>query len=424
MFLVAAAKTTTKQLVVSRSFFSTGVEICCDLEIHDPARDSKPRKAYSLLDENGLLRQGVKRDQLDIEKEEALSIYDEMVSMREMDKIGYEVQRQGRISFYMTHFGEEAEIIGASYGLNSDDTLYCQYREAGLLLRRGWTFDTFFNQLYSNTHDLGKGRQMPVHYGSAAAKLQTISSPLTTQLPQAAGAGYALKQQHQASSDPDAPLSSIVACFFGEGAASEGDFHAGVNFAATVQSPVLFFCRNNGYAISTPIKDQFRGDGIVSRAPGYGIKSLRVDGNDALAVRAAVKAARQVITTESTPFLLETMSYRVGHHSTSDDSTSYRSAEEIALWEQTNNPLSRFRKFLINEKWWSEEEDKQLERTKRKEITQALKNAEKQKKPPIEQLFTDVYDQLTPNLQKQQQELFDHLENYGDHYRLDHYEKS
>lgn len=113
-------------------------------------------------------------------------------------------------------------------------------------------------------------------------------------------------------------------CYFGEGAASEGDFHYGLNFAATIGTPTLFICRNNGYAISTPSSEQFKGDGIASRGWGYGMRTYRVDGNDVLAMHQVVKEAREYATTEYKPVLIEAMTYRVGHHSTSDDSTAYR----------------------------------------------------------------------------------------------------
>ena len=124
-----------------------------------------------------------------------------------------------------------------------DDHIFGQYREAGVLMYRGFSLDDFMNQCFSNDLDPGKGRQMPVHYGSRALHFQTISSPLATQLPQAAGAAYALKR---------AGKKAVTVCYFGEGAASEGDFHAALNVAATTECPVIYFCRNNGFAISTP----------------------------------------------------------------------------------------------------------------------------------------------------------------------------
>ncbi len=141
---------------------------------------------------------------------------------------------------------------------------------------------------------------------------------------------------------------SISMCYFGEGAASEGDFHAALNFASTLEAPMIFFCRNNGYAISTPTKDQFRGDGIISRAAGYGMHAIRVDGNDIFAVHQVVKEARKMALEQNRPVLIEAMSYRRGHHSTSDDSTRYRSLSEIKHWHDNLCPVKRLR--YLNER--------------------------------------------------------------------------
>jgi 2-oxoisovalerate dehydrogenase E1 component alpha subunit len=159
-------------------------------------------------------------------------MYKAMITLNTMDVILYEAQRQGRISFYMTSYGEEATHMGTAEALKPQDVIYGQYREAGVLMYRGFTLDQFMNQCYSNDLDLGKGRQMPVHYGSRELNFQTISSPLGTQIPQAAGSAYALKREGK---------DACVICFFGEGAASEGDFHAALNIAATTESPVIFF---------------------------------------------------------------------------------------------------------------------------------------------------------------------------------------
>ena len=181
--------------------------------------------------------------------------------------------------------GEEAVVVGSAAGLQPQDVIFAQYREVGALLWRGFTVQQCADQCCSNEADLGKGRQMPVNYGTTELNFMTTSSPLTTQLPQAAGAAYALKQN--VNND------AIAMCYFGEGAASEGDFHAALNFAATTEAPVIYFCRNNGYAISTPTKDQYRGDGIISRAAGYGMYAIRVDGNDVFAVKKAVEEVRE-----------------------------------------------------------------------------------------------------------------------------------
>src|SRR3989338_8700624 len=149
-------------------------------ELEEPVAqgDAKSREMYRIMDERGKLVAEKSPCESAAEAEE---LYKQMVVVNEMDKLGYDVQRQGRISFYMTQFGEEAESIGAGHCLSKEDVIYAQYREGGLLLVRGWSLDQFMNQLYSNELDIGKGRQMPMHFGSKELNFHTISSPLTTQ---------------------------------------------------------------------------------------------------------------------------------------------------------------------------------------------------------------------------------------------------
>jgi 2-oxoisovalerate dehydrogenase E1 component alpha subunit len=135
-----------------------------------------------------------------------------------------------------------------------------------------------------------------------------------------------------------------------------------MNFAAVYEVPLIFICRNNGYAISTPVRDQYRGDGIASRGAGYGIVTIRVDGNDLFAVYNATKAAREIAVTQSRPVLIEAMTYRLGHHSTSDDSTAYRSIDEINSWEKDDNPILRFKNYLVNKGWWDASQDQVVDK--------------------------------------------------------------
>lgn len=341
---------------------------------------------------------------------ELVSMYKQMLTVNAMDQIFYDAQRQGRISFYMTASGEEGIHIGCGSALDKEDVIFSQYREAGVLLNRGFTLNQFAHQLFGTHKDLGKGRQMPVHYGSKALNFHTISSPLATQIPQAVGAAHGLVLEGKTN--------NIVVCFFGEGAASEGDFHAGMNFAVTLSAPVMFFCRNNGYAISTPTSDQYGGDGIAARAVGYGMHTIRVDGNDILAVREATAAARKYIIDNQKPCLVEAMTYRAGHHSTSDDSTRYRDVAEIQHWQTYNNPITRFRNLLESRGLWSEDREVETRTNARKEVLDALNDAEMAKKPPTSQLFTDVYDKLPHHLVDQQNELKAHLAKYGQNYNL------
>jgi 2-oxoisovalerate dehydrogenase E1 component alpha subunit len=300
----------------------------------------------------------------------------------------------------MTAFGEEAAVIGSSMALEPTDTVFAQYREVGVLLWRGATRERLIDQLFATADDGGKGRMMPIHYGMPDLHFQTISSPLATQIPQASGAAYANKL---------AGNGRIVVCYFGEGAASEGDFHAGLNIAATVEAPVVFFCRNNQYAISTPSREQYRGDGIFGRGVAYGMHAIRVDGNDVFAVFAATKAARALaLENGGQPVLVEAMTYRESHHSTSDDSTRYRSVEEIEHWRATANPVTRLRSFLQERGWWSADEDAALFAAEKAGVLKIIAAAEAKPKPGLDSLFTDVYAELTPALKRQQAEMRAH----------------
>lgn len=240
-----------------------------------------------------------------------------------------------------------------------NESLIAQYREAGVLLWRGFTIQKAIDQIYGNKDSSCKGKQMPIHYGSKELNFVTISSTLATQMPQAVGAGYAFKRKQNGL---------CVICYFGEGASSEGDAHAAMNFASVYDVPVIFFCRNNGYAISTPVKDQYRGDGIASRGPGYGMVTIRVDGNDLFAVYNATRAAREIAVKESRPVMIEAMTYRLGHHSTSDDSTAYRSIDEISSWEKEDNPMLRFKQYLINKNYLSTDDVDKLDKEIRQQV--------------------------------------------------------
>ena len=247
---------------------------------------------------------------------------------------------------------------------------------------------------------------MPIHYGRRELNFMTISSPLATQIPQAAGYAYGQKLLGN---------DACTICYFGEGAASEGDFHAGLNIAAVSNCPVVFLVRNNGYAISTLTSEQFAGDGIAPRGVGYGIPSIRVDGNDILAVYAASIKARNLAIQESSPVIIETMSYRLGAHSTSDDPSSYRTTEEEELWRQ-KDPIDRMKKWLFGKGWWSDQQDHQIKDAYKKEILNALKSQEKRQSPSLDQLVSDVYQSAPKYLQEQYSELLAHIDKYPDHY--------
>ncbi|MEH6355552.1 MAG: thiamine pyrophosphate-dependent dehydrogenase E1 component subunit alpha [Marinobacter sp.] len=382
--------TTTKSKTVHSPIFTDGAEFRI--------------ATFKLLKQDGSLYKGGKAP--DISKEKALRIYQAMVTTRILDERMLAAQRQGRLSFYMQCTGEEAAVIGSAAALGDSDMIMAQYREQGALAYRGFTIEEFMNQLFGNDKDYGKGRQMPVHYGSKKLYYMTISSPLATQIPQATGYAYGQKLAGEGH---------CTLVYFGEGAASEGDFHAALNMAAVHQVPVIFFCRNNGYAISTPATEQFAADGIAPRAYGYKMDVIRVDGNDVLAVYQATEKARQLAVEENRPVLIEAMTYRLAAHSSSDDPSGYRSKDEEAIWRE-KDPILRTQNWLKSHDWWSDEEEKELQERLRREVLETMKQAQKRPPPALETLITDVYKEVPPALNAQFEKLKAHIRRHPDAY--------
>jgi len=365
---------------------------------------------YRVMGQSGSI---VKPEQIpDIPDDYLVSMYKTMFLLSQMDKILLQSQRQGRISFYMTSSGEESAIIGTAAALDNGDTIFTQYREVGVFLWRGFTLNQIMHQCFSTTQDNAKGRQMPIHYSAKNCNIQCVSSTLGTQVPNAVGYAYANRIQQK---------NQVSLAFFGEGAASEGDIHAAMNMAATLSAPVLFVCRNNGYAISTGTADQYKGDGIAVRGIGYGIVTVRVDGNDIFAVFNAVKEAREIALKKNCPVLIELMTYRVGHHSTSDDSTAYRSIDEVEYWHKEDSPVGRFSNYLVKKGLWNHDQQIEFSKQCRKEVLLAFKEAETTKKPDPYWMFDDVYEGSSVHLSEQKEELRQHLEKYGKEYSLENY---
>ncbi|MFG6177206.1 thiamine pyrophosphate-dependent dehydrogenase E1 component subunit alpha [Halomonas sp. THAF12] len=376
-------------------------------DIHAPeflAGDEFSIPTYRVLTQEGTLHEGAEAPTLD--RDQARAIYRAMIATRVLDERMMAAQRQGRLSFYMQCTGEEAAVIGATAALDDADMIMAQYREQGALVYRGFSFDEFMNQLFGNELDYGKGRQMPIHYGSRKLHYMTISSPLATQIPQATGYAYGQKLAGEG-------LCTLV--FFGEGAASEGDFHAALNMAAVHEVPVIFFCRNNGYAISTPAIEQFAADGVAPRAFGYRMHVIRVDGNDILAVHRATEEARRIAVEHNKPVLIEAMTYRLAAHSSSDDPSGYRSRKEEEAWRE-KDPILRMQRWMNAQGWWDDDEEKTLQEQLRREVLDTMKRAEKRPPPALDTLVSDVYAEVTPALQQQLDALKAHIRRHPDAY--------
>lgn len=331
---------------------------------------------------------------LQIEDGVVIKAYETMVKSRHVDERMMTLQRQGMISFCLSGFGEEAAVVGSAAALEIGDWMYPQYREVGALFWRGYSIGDFVHHMFGNALDATFGRQMPNHFGSRELNVVTVSSPIGTKIPHAAGAAYAMKFLKE-------PTCTIA--YFGEGATSEGDFHAGVNFAAVRKAPALFFCRNNGWAISTPVSRQFASDGVAPKGVGYGIEAARIDGNDFFAVYLATHEARIRAIEGHGPALIEAITYRMGAHSSSDDPSAYRKPEEVEAWQE-RCPISRLKKYMIKKGIWSEEKDLRLWESIREETDRAIQAAKEVPRPALELMIEHVWAEVPPRLKEEWEE--------------------
>ncbi len=321
-----------------------------------------------------------------------------MVLQRIFDDRMYRAQRQGKTSFYMKATGEEAVAITTAAALDRDDMNFPTYRQQGLLIARGYPLVEMMCQVYSNKGDKLHGRQLPIMYSSPDHGFFTISGNLATQFPQAVG--WAMASAIKGDS-------RIAVGWIGDGATAEGDFHAGMTFAAVYNAPAILAVVNNQWAISS-----FSGIAgaekatFAQRAIGYGVPGLRVDGNDVLAVYAAVRWAADRARSNLGATLIEFFTYRAEGHSTSDDPSGYRPAGEAKAWP-LGDPIERLKAHLIALGEWDEERHEAIRSECDAEVRKAQKEAEKQGilpeqgKDNIESMFDDVYAELTPRLAEQ-----------------------
>ncbi len=325
-----------------------------------------------------------------------------MLLTRLFDDRMQKIQRQGRMSFYMKSTGEEAVSVAAAMALEPADMLFPAYRNQGLQFVRGQPLVALMCQLLSNTGDMCKGRQLPVMYHSAKARLFSISGNLATQFPQAVGWAMAAAIKGE---------DHIAASWTGEGSTAEADFHYALLFASVYRAPVILNVVNNQWAIST-----FQGfaggeqSSFAARGPGYGIPGLRVDGNDFLAVYAATQWAAARARTGTGATLIELVTYRAAAHSTSDDPARYRPKNDYEQWP-LGDPLERLKQHLIRKGDWSESRHSALSQELEEMISLAWKEAvtfgtlTDGPRLNADQMFEDVFKEMPLHLREQQQQL-------------------
>ncbi len=322
---------------------------------------------------------------------EILRLFKHMLFTRAVDERLVVLQRQGRIGFHIGSLGEEAAIIGSAAALSSDDWIWPCYREFGALLLRGCPLQSYLDNMFGNANDQVKGRQMPDHYTGRPYHFGSVSSPIGTQITQAVGFSWASRLR-------GAPTASLV--YFGEGATSSAEFHNGMNFAGVYQTPTVFFCRNNGWAISVPFARQTASATVAQKAFAYGVRAVRVDGNDLLAVHKVTREAAERARNGGGPTLIEALTHRLSGHSTSDDPKAYRKDEDIAA-DRLRDPIPRLRAYVTRAGRWSEADEKAWLDEVEADLRTAIATAEKAPAPTVDTLFEDVYHTMPWHLAEQ-----------------------
>jgi pyruvate dehydrogenase E1 component alpha subunit len=338
---------------------------------------------------------------------DVVELYKAMVRTRVLDDRLVTLQRQGRIGFHIGSLGEEATIVGSAYAMRKKDWIFPCYREFGAALWRGMPLQSYMDNMFGNANDPAKGRQMPDHYTWRKDNFGSVSSPIGTQITQAVGFSWAAKMKKD-------ELAVLV--YFGDGATSSSEFHNGMNFAGVFKTPTIFFCRNNGWAISVPTDRQTASDNIAQKGIAYGVKALRCDGNDMFAVIACTRKAVELCAQGEGPVLIEAMTYRLSGHSTSDDPKAYRKDVEVDNWRK-RDPLPRLRRYLDSKSLWDDDQQSAWEQAIDQEIATAVEQAEHADKPGIDSLFEDVFEKLPWHLVEQREQLraLPRAKGHGEH---------
>lgn len=335
---------------------------------------------FTLIDPDGSVK-----GPLPVTVEEMKALYADMVEARTYDTKSMAMQRQGRLATYAPFQGQEGAQIGAAAALLEGDWVAGTYRDAALNWRAGYPWELL---ILGRTGD-ERGGQPP-----AGVNILPPSITVGGHMIHAVGLAWAEKLK---GSD------HIALTSFGDGATSEGDFHEAMNFAAVFDTPIVFFCQNNGYAISYPTSEQTRSETIAAKAAAYGMPGLRVDGNDVVAVLVAVREAVSMARRGEGPSLVEAVTYRMGPHTTADDPSRYRDTDEGLEWVE-KDPLTRVRRLLEREESWSAEWHDELEATASETIEKAVEWAEAVPEPTFEEMLGRMYAQPTQGLQEQLRE--------------------
>ena len=334
-----------------------------------------------------------------LSEEELLAMYEALVLARRFDQRAISLQRQGRIATYAPMTGQEGSQVATSYALDEQDWLFPTYRDHAAKHVHGMSLSSLLAPLQGYR----EGYAIPDDVNVMPEYI-----PIATQIPQAMGMAWGYKLQGQDD--------RAVLCHLGDGATSEGDFHEGLNFAGVFDVPAVFVCNNNQWAISTPRDRQTRSETLAGKADAYGIDSVRVDGLDPLAVykatRGAIRKAKDPGPGDCRPTLIESMQYRFGAHTTSDDPSVYRPDDEPEYYRE-RDPVDRLRQYLEGEGILTDERQEAIEARADERIEAGIEEAEAMEADP-DDIFEHVYEETPARLDDQRQQLQDLREKYGD----------
>jgi len=357
---------------------------------------------FNLLKALGLYRvideEGEQVGDFDVDVDKLLDMYVYMVRARILDDWLLRLQRVGKVALHAPNRGQEAVSVGATMALDRGDWLIPSYRELGAYLVKGMSEEEILDRAIANIDDVLRGSEFAV-YGKRSVNLVPAPVPVGNQVPHAVGAAMAAKiLGHR----------TVVMTIFGDGATSRGHFHAALNFAGVFKAPVVFVVQNNQWAISVPARRQTASVTFAIKGVAYGVPSVRVDGNDVLAVYTASREAVERARRGEGPTLIEAVTYRMGPHTTADDPSKYRDPEEVKLFERLD-PIARFRKFLYKKGVLDEDQDKRIWEEWGSRIEATVKKCYDKPPLPVDVILENVYSKPTWNLVEQHEELRESL---------------
>ena len=336
----------------------------------------------------------VERSSLKLDEQTLLEMFWIMLLSRRLDERAWALHRQGKIHFHISGMGHEAAQVGTAFAINRGvDYVHPYYRDLALSLAIGITPTDFMMSLFARKGEYSSGaRQMPSHFSSREKHIISGSSPVATQVPQAAGLAFAIKYRQKCGlADPsDITQPRLALTCLGEGSTSQGEWHEGMNWAGVHKLPFICLVQNNIYAISVPLESQMAVANVADRAAAYGVKGVVVDGNDVLATYAAVSEAAKRAYSGEGATLVEAKTYRPVPHSSDDDDRSYRTREEVAEWKK-KDPIMRFQNYLSQETILNETLLHDYESRARAEVDRAQQEAEAAPLPDADDVFGDVY---------------------------------